>query len=76
KNRAKEPFVEKSTWCPPPTTFPPTIKQITDKVMGQISKMRFKREIANLIPEEVDAIRTLKQDHSIIIQKSDKSSAT
>ena len=76
KNRAKEPFVEKSTWCPPPTTFPPTIKQITDKVMGQISKMRFKRERANLIPEEVDAIRTLKQDHSIIIQKSDKSSAT
>jgi GIY-YIG catalytic domain len=75
-NSKKEPFVNKSTWCPPPSTFPSSIRQITDKVMAQISKLRLTQERTNLNTEEIKAIKSLKEDQSIVIRKSDKGSAT
>lgn len=76
KNKSiKVPFVGKSEWCPPPTTIPQSIRQITDGIFKQISRWKFEQEKPNLTQAQLAAITTLQQDKDIVIRKADKGSA-
>lgn len=72
----KTQFVGKSSWCPPLSTLPLSVRKLTDQIFKQVSQSRLVKEKSNLSLTDWAAIETLKKEQSIVIRKADKGSAT
>lgn len=72
----KTPFIPKSDWTPPPHLIPLEIHNLFAEDLKTIKKScKVRSEKHNLLPEEVRAIKELKNNQNIIIKQADKGSA-
>lgn len=74
--RTKIPYIAKSTWNPPEDKIDPKLVKVIQDFTQDIQSLHIAPENKNLPRDEFLALRQLKSNHSIIIKKADKGSAT
>ena len=71
KERERHPFHEKSDWNPPvqPSV---ALETFLEEVKLELGGIQFKKPKPNLIPGELQALKQLSLDKTIILKKADK----
>ncbi len=72
----KKPFIEKSNWSPDDNLLPSEILSELKELEKEADKIELRNGPSNLTKSEKSAIRSLKNDKSIVIKSADKGSAT
>lgn len=70
-----QPFSIKSDWTPPDALIPTQILSAISEIEQEFSNLKIPRPPPNLAPSEQRAIKSLKSNKDIVIQKADKGSA-
>ena len=72
----KLPFTYKSSWVPPEDDIPLEVARLVNADLRYYHEsFRINRALANLLPEESEALRKLIQNKNIVIKPADKGSA-
>lgn len=71
-----QPFTIKSDWTPPDALIPSQIHTTISEMKDEISNLKIPRPPPNLTLSEQRAIKSLKSNKDIVIQKADKGSAS
>ena len=71
KERERHPFHEKSDWNPP-VQPPVALETFLEEVKLELGGIQFKKPKPNLIPGELQALKQLSLDKTIILKKADK----
>ena len=71
KERERHPFHEKSDWNPPvqPSV---ALETFLEEVKLELAGIQFKKPKPNLMPGELQALKQLSLDKTIILKKADK----
>ena len=71
KERERHPFHEKSDWNPP-VQPPVALETFLEEVKLELGGIQFKKSKPNLIPGELQALKQLSLDKTILLKKADK----